>query len=578
MEKPRPASAQSLSVDEYALCTNCDKAIPRANMALHEVYCAGGRSNTNNSRRRDAGGVSTTVPTTATTSASSSGVNLNANLRASPVPAASSSFAISGNRLDVNVDILEQQSRGVPMQNEGGTEMECVKCTYLNPPGLEECEICGSLLIQTRDEGVGHGHSQGAHTRDSQRVAPRTATAASAGGPQPSLAFANVPLVAAPGTNAQNASSSRTSLDQIPRASASASASQLQPHAAVASQLRQRRPAPDTLAAAPTRATEAQPQLLASSLGQVQVPVPGPGPAPVPSARPAPPVETQGTGWRCSRCTYADNVETSSRCEMCAYTREVSSSSSRRNSSRNTAGRRPNQNAMDEETADVLGSAALGAVLGGLSGALISSMFRDPEESSFSAIGRGVSGGMLVGAALGGFSSVLTNEMESVENAPNLSGGNTRNQSMRRSNSANRAQPNRRQAEEPQTVTVLDSGDFFQDTYERLMEMFPPASGPRRPANRDTIQALPVQVISTQEELDQLDPSRFEVAGSASSTTGEASPATTAHKPSCPICLMEFVVGDTIKRLPCLHVFHNNCIERWLVQSSSCPVCTHDVM
>jgi hypothetical protein len=46
----------------------------------------------------------------------------------------------------------------------------------------------------------------------------------------------------------------------------------------------------------------------------------------------------------------------------------------------------------------------------------------------------------------------------------------------------------------------------------------------------------------------------------------------------CPICLGEFHAGDKLRKLPtCVHVFHRSCIDLWLLQSASCPLCKADV-
>jgi hypothetical protein len=34
------------------------------------------------------------------------------------------------------------------------------------------------------------------------------------------------------------------------------------------------------------------------------------------------------------------------------------------------------------------------------------------------------------------------------------------------------------------------------------------------------------------------------------------------HK--CPICMEDFKAGDVVKRLPCLHAYHQSCIDEWL--------------
>ncbi|KAG2216711.1 hypothetical protein INT45_005664 [Circinella minor] len=46
---------------------------------------------------------------------------------------------------------------------------------------------------------------------------------------------------------------------------------------------------------------------------------------------------------------------------------------------------------------------------------------------------------------------------------------------------------------------------------------------------------------------------------------------------SCVICLDEFSSGDTVRKLPCGHEYHCECIDPWLtIKSASCPLCKHD--
>ncbi|WAR02719.1 BB-like protein [Mya arenaria] len=41
----------------------------------------------------------------------------------------------------------------------------------------------------------------------------------------------------------------------------------------------------------------------------------------------------------------------------------------------------------------------------------------------------------------------------------------------------------------------------------------------------------------------------------------------------CSVCMEEYKTGDTQKRLPCLHIFHDSCIDPWLKDNATCPVC-----
>lgn len=42
----------------------------------------------------------------------------------------------------------------------------------------------------------------------------------------------------------------------------------------------------------------------------------------------------------------------------------------------------------------------------------------------------------------------------------------------------------------------------------------------------------------------------------------------------CSICLTEFEVGDSCRRLPgCSHTFHRSCIDLWLLRRAECPLC-----
>ncbi|GBM97280.1 hypothetical protein AVEN_128811-1 [Araneus ventricosus] len=59
------------------------------------------------------------------------------------------------------------------------------------------------------------------------------------------------------------------------------------------------------------------------------------------------------------------------------------------------------------------------------------------------------------------------------------------------------------------------------------------------------------------------------------STSGEGQPPGTDIPTAfeCPICLDTSFRQDQIKRLRCSHVFHQSCIDKWLYNNRSCPLC-----
>jgi hypothetical protein len=59
------------------------------------------------------------------------------------------------------------------------------------------------------------------------------------------------------------------------------------------------------------------------------------------------------------------------------------------------------------------------------------------------------------------------------------------------------------------------------------------------------------------------------IAGLRETTAGEA------RERACVVCLQDFERGDALRRLPCLHSFHERCIFDWLRVSGVCPLCRH---
>ncbi|KAG2673404.1 hypothetical protein I3760_13G089100 [Carya illinoinensis] len=112
----------------------------------------------------------------------------------------------------------------------------------------------------------------------------------------------------------------------------------------------------------------------------------------------------------------------------------------------------------------------------------------------------------------------------------------------------------------------------------------------------DTLRALDSDNTSTtpsmsDEDINALPVHKYQAAGSQnsslqleSSSSGLAETKQDSRKAdgrikgpedelTCSICLEQVNKGELVRSLPCLHQFHANCIDPWLRQQGTCPVC-----
>ncbi|XP_067418996.1 E3 ubiquitin-protein ligase RNF6 [Emydura macquarii macquarii] len=71
----------------------------------------------------------------------------------------------------------------------------------------------------------------------------------------------------------------------------------------------------------------------------------------------------------------------------------------------------------------------------------------------------------------------------------------------------------------------------------------------------------------TKEQIDNLSTRNYE----DSNTESEISK-------TCSVCINEYVTGNKLRQLPCMHEFHIHCIDRWLSENSTCPICRQPVL
>ncbi|XP_029021943.1 E3 ubiquitin-protein ligase RLIM isoform X2 [Betta splendens] len=111
----------------------------------------------------------------------------------------------------------------------------------------------------------------------------------------------------------------------------------------------------------------------------------------------------------------------------------------------------------------------------------------------------------------------------------------------------------------------------------------PPGSGgrsrPRPPISLDDTSSLPLLRLAhffllndedddqpqglTKEQIDNLSMRNF----------GESDALKT-----CSVCITEYAEGNKLRKLPCSHEYHVHCIDRWLSENSTCPICRRAVL
>ncbi|KAF7831059.1 E3 ubiquitin-protein ligase SDIR1 isoform X1 [Senna tora] len=131
-------------------------------------------------------------------------------------------------------------------------------------------------------------------------------------------------------------------------------------------------------------------------------------------------------------------------------------------------------------------------------------------------------------------------------------------------------------------LALLDQ-EFDDLDYETLRALDSDNVPPAPSMTEEEINELPVHkykvsgLQSRKSSMQQTSSSMFAEV-SAKSKKQDASNAAVGMKAfddelTCSVCLEQVNVGDLLRSLPCLHQFHTNCIDPWLRQQGTCPVC-----
>ncbi|XP_037316964.2 E3 ubiquitin-protein ligase RLIM [Pungitius pungitius] len=136
--------------------------------------------------------------------------------------------------------------------------------------------------------------------------------------------------------------------------------------------------------------------------------------------------------------------------------------------------------------------------------------------------------------------------------------------------------------DEPPAATGIRARTAESEIDEGLPTAPPPSGGrarPRPPISLEEPSSLPFLRLAhffllndddedqpqglTKEQIDNLSMRNF----------GESDALQT-----CSVCITEYAEGNKLRKLPCSHEYHVHCIDRWLSENSTCPICRRAVL
>uniref|UniRef100_A0A2P2KVK1 RING-type E3 ubiquitin transferase n=1 Tax=Rhizophora mucronata TaxID=61149 RepID=A0A2P2KVK1_RHIMU len=125
-------------------------------------------------------------------------------------------------------------------------------------------------------------------------------------------------------------------------------------------------------------------------------------------------------------------------------------------------------------------------------------------------------------------------------------------------------------------LALLDR-EFDDLDYDTLRALDSDNSPTTLSMSEEEINALPVHKykvpFSENASLHQASSSSATAEAKRESRKGDGNMKASEDELTCTICLEQVNRGELVRSLPCLHQFHTNCIDPWLRQQGTCPVC-----
>ena len=267
--------------------------------------------------------------------------------------------------------------------------------------------------------------------------------------------------------------------------------------------------------------------------------------------------------WVCSSCTF-ENMWSIEKCDMCRNSRPpLSTYTDCLIQGDSGSAQEPiYSNASQDQTPTLTGSMMLGAGLG----------------AGFAMLsGRNIMDGALTGAGMGAISGLMIQEMSSRRTERELNGDSVFITN-RYSDGGVSIEPNR----------------SYQTNFLTELQLFSAPAIPLVPLTADSYRwgmlgtseemedaagtdELQQRLHLSEQQINCLPVHSFH-AYTANKQEADSCPNSEATcERKCAICLESYKSGEYIRSLPCLHQFHCSCIDPWLRQTHTCPICKEPV-
>lgn len=100
-----------------------------------------------------------------------------------------------------------------------------------------------------------------------------------------------------------------------------------------------------------------------------------------------------------------------------------------------------------------------------------------------------------------------------------------------------------------------------------------------RGATSESINALPTYTFKLQKDSSgSMRKLISDVKGGAEAAGAERDCAISGDDAICCICLASYADNDVLKELPCSHIFHTSCVDKWLKMKAICPLCKCSIL